>query len=238
MITAVLALLWLAAPPDWTILFDGQAASHWRSPLGAAFPASSWRIEDGLIYPVRGLRNIDLFSAASYRNFELEFEFKLEPGANGGIKYLVQGPVTGILRENRWISGVESDARPGELYAEGAQGLEFQIVDDDADEAKDAKRRSGSLYSLVAPSEPPPIGPGVFHRGRIVVNGDKIEHYLNSKRVLAIVLGSPEMEAAWDACRRGDIKRMRRLPKREGPVVITHHGSRVSYRNIRIRPLP
>ena len=70
--------------------------------------------------------------------------------------------------------------------------------------------------------------------GRIVVQGDRIEHYLNGKRVVAVTLGSPEMESAWDACERQDIKRLRALPKRESPIAITHHGTSVWYRNLRI----
>ena len=116
-------------------------------------------------------------------------------------------------------------------------GLEYQIVDDAAPEARDAKRRSGAMYALVAPSDPPAVGPGVFHKGRIVVWGDEVEHYLNGKRVVRMKLRSAEMEAAFDACKVGYIKRLRPLEKRVTPIAITHHGSAVWYRNVRVRAL-
>lgn len=232
------ALFLLAAAEDWIVLFNGRDSSAWRTPISPAFPHESWRIENGAIYPVESGRNIDLWSSTSHKDFELEFEFHLAPGANGGLKYLVQDGGAWIRRNNRWFSARGQEVQPGDLYVEGTAGLEFQIVDDSTEEARDPKRRAGALYSLIAPVDPPPIGPGVIHRGRIVVQGNHIEHHLDGKKVLQVTLGSPEMEAAWDACKRGDIRSLRALRKREGPIAITHHGSKVLYRNIRIRSLP
>ncbi|HUQ92468.1 MAG TPA: DUF1080 domain-containing protein [Bryobacteraceae bacterium] len=228
--------LWAQTP--WVVLFDGLSKAGWRAPVSTGFPESSWRIDGGTIHPVPGIVMVDLWSSAAYRNFVLEFEFKFDPQANGGIKYLVQGGIALRRRENRWFRAGDSEAEPGDWYAEATNGLEFQIVDDAGEEAKDPKRRCGAMYALVAPTDPPPIGPGVFHSGRIVVQGDRIEHYLNGRRVVQITLGSPEMEAAWEACKRSDIRRMRPMAKRETPIAITHHGTQVWYRNVRIQATP
>lgn len=213
---------------------QGWDTGAWRAPISDGFPQVCWQREDDTIRPVPGKVMLDLWSVKPYRDFDLTFEFKLDPGANGGIKYLVQSGVAGRERGGKWFRADSTEAEPGDIYLEGTNGLEFQVVDDAAKEARNPKRRSGAMYSLVAPTDPPPIGPGVWHTGRIVVQGNRIEHYLDGKRVVAATLGSPEMESAWDACERKDIQRMRGLAKRESPIAITHHGSSVWYRNLRI----
>jgi hypothetical protein len=70
------------------------------------------------------------------------------------------------------------------------------------------------------------------------VNGDKIEHYLNGVRVVDITIGSPQMEAAWDAIRSPHQLALRPLKLRDTPIAITHHTTAVSYRNIRVQQLP
>lgn len=226
-----------ASASEWTTLFGGDSLAGWRTPVGKVAAEDCWRIEEGTLRPVRGLLQADLWSSKVFRDFELEFEFRLDPGANGGIKYLVQRGGAGIFRQGKWLPAAETEMQPGDRYSEGTGGLEFQIVDDAGQEAKDPKRRSGAIYSLVAPVDPPPVGPGEFHRGRIVVRGDHIEHHLDGRKVVDVTLGSPEMEAAWTECKRSDIQRLRGMEKREGPVAITHHGSAVRYRNVRIRAL-
>lgn len=222
----------LCAEPLWVSLLDGTSTSGWRAAVTPKFPDSGWRMEDGALRPVPGNQQVDIWSDRAYRNFILDFEFKVDAKANGGIKYLIQ-------RGSAWTSRRKtSDGQPYEVYREGTGGLEYQIVDDAGDEAKDPKRRCGAMYSLLAPTDPPPIGPGVFHTGRIVVQGDHIEHWLDGKRVVSVTLGTPEMEAIWDNGKREDIKRMRAMEKRESPIAITHHGSAVWYRNLRVQPLP
>jgi hypothetical protein len=235
-----LSVVPLLAQTPWHDLFDGKSLAGWRGPVSPAFLEASWRIDDGVLHPVPVLAKADLWSAATYRNFVLEFEFRLDPKANGGIKYLVQRSDARLRRGNQgpWLRVENPSVEPGDRYVESTGGLEFQIVDDEADEAKDPKRRTGAMYSLVAPVDPPPVGPSVFHSGRIVVQGNRIEHHLNGRRIVQVTLGSPEMEAAWEECKRNDIRQMRPLERRETPIAITHHGSLVRYRNVRIQSLP
>jgi hypothetical protein len=174
---------------------------------------------------------------SSYRNFILDFEFKIAPQANGGIKYLIQDTAAAWVRGDKFLP-VSVPEEPGDGYTEGIFGLEFQIVDDATPEANIPKRHSGAIYGLIAPKDPPPITPGDFHTGRIIVNGDEIEHHLDGRLVVKISLHSPEMNAAWDAAKDNRIRRMRPLAKRETPIALTHHDTQVSYRNIRIQRLP
>jgi len=236
-------LFWLTIPLSaqgpWVTLFDGKGLDGWRAPVTAGLDRESWRVEEGALRPVKSEKTVDLWTVGEYRSFELEFEFKVEARANGGIKYLVQSGVALRWRNGKGppVLAEETEALPGDVYSEGSGGLEYQIVDDAAAEAQDSKRRSGAMYALVAPDEPPTVGPGVFHKGRIVVKGDEVEHYLDGKRVVRIKLGSAEMEAAFEACKVGRVKRLRPLAKRLTPIAITHHGSAVWYRNMRVREL-
>lgn len=236
-------LIILAAPllaqGPWIRLFDGRSTEGWRAPITEGFPNDCWRLEDGALRPLPDASQLDLWTAKTYRNFEFEFEFKLSPGANGGIKYLIQYGVPMRYRGgDKWLDARKTEPQPGDVYIEASAGIEYQIVDDATREGQDPKRRTASIYSLVAPKDPAPVGPGVYHKGRIVVRGDHIEHWLNGRKVLQVTLGSPEMDAAWASCKRSDIQRLKPLTKRESAMAITHHGSLVWYRNLRIRELP
>jgi hypothetical protein len=223
---------------EWTVLFDGKSLAGWKAAFLPEVAAGSWEITGGTLRPLPVMRKAALFSSSTYRNFVLEFEFKVAPLANGGIKYLIQERFAARHRGNRFLPVETTPEQEGDGYIEGANGLEFQIVDDAGEEAKDPKRRSGALYGLVAPTNPPDVRPGVFYQGRIVVNGDKIEHYLNGVRVVDLTLGSPQMDAAWDATKDRRQLALRPLPLRDTPIVITHHDTSVQYRNIRVRRLP
>src|SRR4051794_17077072 len=75
---------------EWTLLFDGETRQGWRSPSSSQFPDGFWVVEDGFLKGAAvGNRSRDLMSTGVYRNFELRFEWKIEPGGNSGMKYLV-----------------------------------------------------------------------------------------------------------------------------------------------------
>ncbi|MBN8734448.1 MAG: DUF1080 domain-containing protein, partial [Acidobacteria bacterium] len=89
-ILLVLVAINLMAQAPWVVLFDGRGMDGWRAPVTAGLERESWRVEEGALRPVGGGKVIDLWTVGRYRSFELEFEFKVAAGANGGIKYLVQ----------------------------------------------------------------------------------------------------------------------------------------------------
>src|SRR5688572_1429774 len=151
----------------WISLFDGKSLAGWKAGFVPEVAASSWEISDGALRPLPVRRKTDLFSTRTYRNFVMEFEFRVAPLANGGIKYLIQKIEAARHRGNRFLPVETTPEQEGDGYVEGASGLEFQIVDDAGDEAKNPKRRSGAMYGLIAPTNPPPVGAGSYHRGRI-----------------------------------------------------------------------
>jgi hypothetical protein len=73
---------------EWEVLFDGTSTAKWTGGIGKPFPASTWSIEDGWL-TVHG-SGPSLYSTDPYTDFELEFEWRIPPGANTGVKYLAR----------------------------------------------------------------------------------------------------------------------------------------------------
>lgn len=210
----------LAADTGWQLLFDGTTPSGWLEVTGKAFPTGSWRIEDGCLRAFSSTEGMqDIRTAAVFRDFDLEFEWKIEPKGNSGVKYLVQ-------RVDEWTpEGRGRQAR--------ARGLEYQLADDANEEAlQDASRVTASLYSAISPS--PRLAPliGRFNQSRIVVKGTHVEHWLNGTRVLTFDTAGPEVLAL-----------LKGLQPKSGPsrfatgspICLQNHNSPVWFRNLRIR---
>jgi hypothetical protein len=159
----------LAARADWVSLFDGKSPQGWLEVTGLPFP-SSWRVEDGCLRSVHvesgGFQ--DIRTETEFTEFEFEFEWRIEPGGNSGVKYLID-------RTNRW------QAKGGGFNARG-RGAEYQLMDDRAQ--PDPAKRSGSLYGRIAPRVEAARKVGEFNRSRIVVAAGRAEHWLNGERVV------------------------------------------------------
>jgi hypothetical protein len=76
----------------WELLFDGVSAEHWKGLAGDPLPACCWKVEDGVLKTIPGETQRDIISITAYENFEFQWEWRLTPGANSGVKYLVREP--------------------------------------------------------------------------------------------------------------------------------------------------
>ena len=82
---AVTCLFQLAASAaEWTVLFDGKPTDKLRAYRGTGFPSTNWIIDNDALKTVPG-KAIDLVTIESYKDFELEAEWKVQPGGNSGI---------------------------------------------------------------------------------------------------------------------------------------------------------
>jgi hypothetical protein len=211
----------------WRLLWDGKSAEGWRSPRSEKFPERGWQIKDGELSTAEGESpgGGDIITAEKFANFELKVDFKTSTGCNSGIKYQVQVEPNG--------SGARAALGP-------AIGLEFQILDDathpDAKAGRNGNRTLGSLYDLIPASDtkkPNPIGQ--WNTARIVVNGKHIEHWLNDVKVLEYERGSPALTELVAKSKFKAIAGFGEWP--DGHILLQEHGSRVSFRNIKIRVL-
>jgi len=166
-------LLFLLASP-WTPLFDGSSPTGWLEVTGKPFPSKSWTIEDHCLRALAvegGFQ--DIRTAESFREFEFEFEWKIEPGGNSGVKYLIE-------KVDEWTprAGAGNNAR--------GRGPEYQLVDDlhNPDALSQPAKHTASLYGKLAPLKEAARPPGEWNSSRLVVFQGKVQHWLNGELVL------------------------------------------------------
>jgi hypothetical protein len=199
-------------PGPWRLLFDGRDTSAWRGYCQKEFPKGKWVVEDGCLHLLKNSSaGGELVTVETFDNFEFEWEWKLAPKANNGIKYFV------------------TEARPD------APGHEYQMVDDTTETRP--KHQTASFYDVLPTQVPTKVNPpGEWNQSRLVVQGRHVEHWLNGVKVLSYEIGSEELKAALaqskfkQAAGFGD--------KIKGHILLTNHYGDTWYRNLRLRDLP
>ncbi len=210
----------------WMMLWDGSGTSGWRGAKLEGFPEEGWEIEDGILTVLasggaESRAGGDIVTTSLYGDFELKVDFMITRGANSGIKYYV-----------------DTELNRGEG---SAIGLEYQILDDavhpDATKGRTPGIRTmASLYDLIAPDENKLVNPpGEWNTAHIISVDNHVEHWLNGVKVVEYQRGSDDFRklvseskyAIWPNF--GELK--------EGRILLQDHGDRVSFKNIKIRPM-
>lgn len=214
----------------WKLLFDGTSFEGWRGLGRDDVPGGHWTIQDGVLHKVASSdvpsgagEGGDIMTVDTYDDFELSFEWKTTQEGNSGIKYNVS----------------EEMSTTGEPPY-GALGFEYQLLDDEGHPAADhaSKNTTAALYDLVA-SRPPgekqlkPVGE--WNRSRIVVNGNRGEHWLNGQKQLEYELNTEQFDSLVEASKFSDIDGF--ATKRAGHIVLQDHSTPAWFRNIKIREL-
>src|ERR1039458_9785438 len=70
----------------WKLLFDGKTTQGWRTFKKQTFPDKGWVVEDGWLHCL-GKGGGDIITDAEFNDFELQWEWKLAPVGNSGVKY-------------------------------------------------------------------------------------------------------------------------------------------------------
>ena len=196
----------------WELLFDGQSTDGWRGYMMDAVP-DGWQVLDGELTRVG--RGRDLITKAQFENFDLTLEWKVELGGNSGILF-------------RAVEG------PEQIYM-GAP--EMQILDDDNHaDGRSPLTSVGSNYAI----HPAPRGlahpVGEWNSVRILVDGNHVEHWLNSFRTVEYELGSVDWLERVAASKFSQWSEYGQASK--GHIGLQEHGDVVAFRNIKIRRLP
>ena len=166
-------------------------------------------VEDGrLVCPADGGGN--LFTKDEYSDFVLHLEFLLAPGANNGVG--IRAPLNGRTSQ---------------------QGMEIQLRDDTAAEYRERQqpvKNTGSVYGVI-PARTGFLKPaGTWNSMEITAKGRHIQVVLNGTRILDAGLDSVKDPAL--------LKQHPGLARPGGHIGFLGHGTRVEFRNIRIRRLP
>ncbi len=196
----------------WRLLFDGRTTRGWRAYDSDSMPAG-WQVVDGTL--TRAGRAGDIITRETFRDFELVADWMVPPRGNSGIFY-------------RAAPGSEA------IYHSAP---EYQVLDDAGHrDGVTLLTSAGSVYGLY------PALPGVVRRAgewntaRIVVNGSRVEHWLNGKKLAEYELGGEDWKAKVAASKFAAWPEYGKAA--EGHIGLQDHGDRVAFRNIKIRVLP
>lgn len=209
-------------PGKWTTLFDGKSLTGWHSYKKDR--VVGWSIDNGTLVP-DGTGG-DLVTDKEYENFELEFEFKIPAKSNSGVIYkVIESPENATT----YMSGPEFQVIDDGGYSWMENGKKMSISD---------KQKTGANYDMHPPTDLTAVKPaGEWNKGRIVVNNNHVEHYLNGKKVVEYHYGSD----AWKAqvAQSKFAKWPYATPHAKGKIALQNHSpdEKVWYRNIRIREL-
>lgn len=182
-------------------------------------PGKGWTVVDGKLYRA-GSGAGDMISKREYDNFILDFSWTIAEGGNSGIKYrLAQYPKVEGVSLAGWL------------------GIEYQVLDDfHAREGKDPRVATASLYHIRPVRENKPLHPNdEINRGRIIVCGNLVEHWLNGVCVGRVVVGSTEWKTNVAAGKFADVGAFGQ--NHSGRLLVQDHGSEVTFHTLTIREI-
>ena len=132
----------------YIVIFNGKDFTGWRG-YGKEHVPTKWTIEDGAIKfngsgggEAQDGDGGDIIFAYKFKNFELQFEWKVDKGSNSGVFYLAQevqtkDPTSGEMRmEPIYISAPEAQILDNENHPDAKLG-------------KNNNRQSMSLYDMI-----------------------------------------------------------------------------------------
>jgi hypothetical protein len=208
----------------WKLLWDGKTTEGWRGAKLTTFPTGGWIVENGMLVVMNSngaesANGGDIVTIKKYKNFELSVDFKITDGANSGIKYFV-----------------DTELNKGEG---SSIGCEFQILDDqkhpDAKLGVKGNRTLGSLYDLIPAPSDKFFRKSDFNNARIVVKGNKVQHYLNDKLVVDYERNTQMFNALVAYSKYGVWPNFGNAV--EGNILLQDHGNQVFFKNIKIKEL-
>ena len=170
-----------------------------------------YAVESGhiVLHPSEGSGG-NLYTEEEYDNFIFRFEFMLTPGANNGL-------------------GIRTPMEGDAAY----QGMELQILDNDAPvyENLEIYQYHGSVYGVI-PAKRGFLKPnGEWNYQEVVADGDNIRVILNGTTILEGNIREASVNGTLDKRDHPG------LLNKKGHIAFLGHGSKVKFRNIRIKEL-
>jgi len=215
-ITAAVGASWgaasRAAGKASRVLFDGTSTDAWRGFKRDAFPTKGWVVENGALKTEVGGDQVDIVTRDTFKDFDLELEWRVFPGGNSGVFYDV-----GETLDETWETGPEMQVLDDARHADG----------------KDPKTSAGSLFALIGPRAKVAKPAGEWNKARLVKKGAHVEHWLNGTKIVEYELGSPALAALIAGSKFKDMPRYAK--EGQGHIALQHHGEEAWFRNVRIK---
>lgn len=186
-------------------LFDGKTLAGWE---GASAPAEScWSVKDGNLVCSGEKGGTWLRTDKQYGDFNLRFDYQLDPGGNSGI--YVRVPKNGNHHR-------DDESKP-------EAGFEVQVLEDSAEKYRKLKpyQFSASVYDIEGADPHVSKPPGEWNTLEINCDGQHVTTIHNGVVVVDI---TPETHP------------LLALRKTKGYLGLQNHSSVVKYRNLRIGP--
>ena len=193
---------------------DITATENWRN-YRADTISGMWQMQNGEL-ALTGGGGGDIVTKEQYDDFELELEWKISEGGNSGLFFNV----------------VESDTLDRVYHS----GPEYQLLDDERhSDAKIRKHRTGDNYDVQQATAEMAKPAGEWNTTRLILDGDRVEHYLNGQKIVEYDLGS----SAWaDSVANSKFTNFPAYGKADsGHIALQDHGDKVWFRNIRVKEL-
>jgi hypothetical protein len=205
------------AKNGWQLLFDGQNFTGWHGYNIKGIP-DSWIIEDNSLTMTTkgGAESQDIVTDKTYTKFVLSAEFKLTKGANSGI-----------------IFQIKEDPKYKFPYETGP---EYQVIDHEnwPDKLEDWQI-CGANYAMYPPKAKPYKPVGEWNQVLLVVDGNHVTHMLNG----VVVVEYEKYSDEWKKLRASG--KWAAFPDYgkydEGHISLQNHGTKVWYRNLKIKLL-
>jgi len=203
----------------FTSLFNGRDLSGWvygRRGDRENRTGKGYQVADGVLFSTKEDGG-NLYTKEQYGDFVLRFEFRLTENANNGIG--IRAPL-------------EGDA----AYA----GMEIQVLDDSGSEYTKLQpfQYHGSIYGVVPAKRGFQKPVGEWNAQEIAARGSRITVTLNGTAIVDANLDEVKDEAI--LAKHRDTTRpegSRGIANTRGHIGLLGHGTRVEFRNLRIRKL-
>ncbi len=197
----------LLAAAGFQPIFDGKTLNGWTL-VGKDKSGNGYIVENGaIVCPSNGGGN--LLTDKEYSNFVLRFEFKMEPGGNNGIG--IRAPIAGDI-----------------AYS----GMEIQVLDHDHEKYKGKLKPTqyhGSIYDVVGAKTGALKPAGTWNTEEIMADGRHIKVTLNGMVIVDANLDDVKDEAI--------LRKHPGLARTGGRIGFLGHGSRVEFRNLKVKEL-
>jgi len=201
----------------WQLLSNGNDFSGWHGYNISGVP-DCWIIEDGsyTMTTTGGAESQDIITDKTYKSFALYLEFKLDTGANSGILYQIK-------EDTMYQFPYET-------------GPEFQVIDHaNWPDPLEDWQICGANYAMYPPIVKPYKTLGEWNQAFLVVNGNHVTHMLNGEITVTYEKYSDDWNTLRNSGKWADFPDYGKYD--EGHISLQNHGTKVWYRNVKIKEL-